>query len=275
MSADEAIYLDYRVRWRAGAARPGKHASSHAGSGGDIRAVRPFWQAPDAQRIDIRRSIMDPAGGIMVRQTDHRSSLTLMLAVDVSRSMMPARIAPLAAAAARSAGRAGDAFGLICFDGAVRGDIGVRSTRWRGAGAAGAAALAAFDMTGRSAEGLRDVASHLPARRCLVLLVSDFLLPLATVDAALGLLGRHAVTPVVLDNVPADVPRFGLCRLRDAETGQARLLLMRPAVRQRWRDAGVARRAALAQLFARHGLNAFHAGGDVDIAALSRHLAGA
>ncbi len=272
MTAEAAEFLDYRVRWRAGESRPGKHAASNAGIGGDFRAVRPFWQVPDAQRIDIRRSLMDPAGTIMVRQTDQRSSITLVLAVDVSRSMAPAGVAPLAEAAARSAARAGDAFGLICFDESVRGDIGVRGTRQRAVAAAAGAALSAFEPVGRSAEGLRDVAAHLPAKRCLVLLVSDFLMPLATIDAALGALARHAVTPVVVARVPADIPALGLCRMRDAETGRTRLLLMRPALRRRWQAAAAARRGALDKLFARHGRSPFRTECQVDIAALSRHL---
>jgi uncharacterized protein (DUF58 family) len=275
IEAEDAAFLDYRARWRAGETRPGKHAARHAGSGGDFRAFRPFWQLPDAQRIDLRRSLMDPAGTIMVRQTDQRSSITLILAIDVSRSMVPARAAPLAASAARAASRAGDAFGLLCFDEALRTDITIPPTRRRGAAADAAATLTSFKPVGRHAEGLRDVASTLPRQPCLVLLVSDFLMPPETITTGLSALARHHVTPVVLTTMPQDIPSAGLCRIRDAETGQTRLLLMRPALRRRWREAAAARRVALNALFASHGRDPFHAGSTVDIAALSRHLAAA
>jgi hypothetical protein len=119
---------------------------------------------------------------------------------------------------------------------------------------------------------MRDIAAHLPPKRCLVLLISDFLMPLTTVDAALGALARHNVTPIVMDSAPAQIPAFGLCRVLDAESGQMRLLLMRPALRRRWRQAETARHQALNALFAKHGRMPFNTGRDIDIAALSRHL---
>jgi hypothetical protein len=76
----------------------------------------------------------------------------------------------------------------------------------------------------------------------------------------------------VVANAPADIPRAGLCRVRDAETGATRFFLMRPSLRRRWREAADARRDALDKIFARHGRAPFKTGSEVDIAALSRHL---
>ena len=86
-------------------------------------------------------------------------------------------------------------------------------------------------------------------RRSLVFLVSDFHFPLALLDRLLAGLARHRLVPVVLaDSGESDpAPGFGLARVSDPETGEARTLLMRPALRHR-------RREALAGCFAAHGV---------------------
>lgn len=273
-------FLDYRLRWHAGEGRPGKHAARHSGSGGDFRAYRPFWQLPDAQRIDIRRSIVDPFGEVMVRQTQHRGSIAVVLAADVSRSMRPhsrrsslGSLAMLADAAARSALRAGDSFAVLAFDNAIREDLSLANTLSRGVARDAAERLRATEPTGRGAQAMLQLASRLPSRRCLVLLASDFLMPLDQVEAALAALARHDVAPIVLDlDGLAALPAIGLFRLQDAETGRTRLVLMRPALHRRWRLAEASRRRALDLLFRRYGRAPFHATAPIDIAALSEHL---
>jgi len=280
MTAEEPAWLDYRIRGRPGAARPGKHPARDPGQGGDFRAYRPFWQLPDAQRIDVRRSITDPAGDVLVRQTQQRSSLTLIIAADISRSMAPtparsglAATARLIEAAARSAARAGDAFGLLAFDNHIREDLSLPPTRRRMAGQQAAAALRAHCPTGRGADGMLHLPARLPAQRCLVLLVSDFLLPPAMLETALASLTRHDVVPIILTaEAEGQLPPFGLVRMADAETGRTRLLLMRPALHRRQMAHAAAHHAALAALFTRHGLRPFHTAGRLDLAALSQHL---
>jgi uncharacterized protein (DUF58 family) len=279
-AAIDVPYLDYRLRWRASESRPGKHAARQSGAGGEFQAFRPFWQLPDARRIDIRRSIVDPFGDVMVRQTEQRGSITVMLAADLSRSMRPdvarstlASIARLAQSAARSALRAGDAFGFLGFDREVRPDISLPPTRARGAVRSLIEGLQRFVPDGRGAEGITQLGAHLPPRRCLLLLASDFMIPLTLVETALVTLARHDVAPVALtlDGVPA-LPRAGLLRLRDAETGQTRLVLLRPGLQRRWQAAEQDRKRALDMMFRRHGRAVFHAGAWLDIGKLSEHL---
>ncbi len=269
-------YLDYSVRWRTGDQRPGKHAARQAGAGGNFRAYRPFWQSPDARNIDVRRSIVDPSGEVIVRQMEQRSSIVLVLAADVSRSMMGAPIASVATvaeAAARSATRAGDCFGVFAFDEAVRDDIRLSPSRARGAAASVPDRLREFGPVGKSAAGIRDLAALLPSRRCLLLLASDFLMPLDLLDAALTALSRHDVAPIILGTqAHRNLPRAGLLRLRDVETGASRLMLMRPSLHRRWREAAETRERDLQAVFERHGRSPFHTQGAIDIAQLSQHL---
>ena len=268
--------------WREGGARPGRHSTHQAGSDGAFRGYRPFWQSPDARRIDVRRSALDPSGDVMVRETGQRSSLNLVVAADVSLSLRPDPsrsaldgIVALAEAALRSTSRAGDGFGLLAFDRAVRDDISLRPTRSGVAAREAVSRLARLKQDGTDAAGIALLAERLPARRCLVLLVSDFLMPLELVERALAALARHDVVPVVLEvDTLESVPRRGLLRLADAENGRTRLLLMRPDLHRRWVAADVLRRHQLDLLFLRFGRAAFQASGALDVQALSQHLAG-
>jgi uncharacterized protein (DUF58 family) len=277
---EEAEFLDFRVRWRAGGERPGKHAARQAGAGGDFRAYRPFWQLPDAQRIDVRRSITDPFGDVLVRQMEQRSSITVVLAADVSRSMAPAAdrsslaaVSSIGQAACRSALRAGDAFMFLAFDRAVRAELSVPATRRRAAAREIAEALRNFVPDGRGAHGMLGLADYLPARRCLLLLASDFLMELDLLDRALASLAHHDIAPILLQaQDPADLPTAGLLRVSDAETGATQLLLMRPALHRRWREQAASRRADLEKLFRKHGRSPFATRLPIDIGALSRHL---
>jgi uncharacterized protein (DUF58 family) len=272
-------YLDYAVRWRAGQGLPGRHTSLASGAGGHFRAYRPFWQVPDARRIDVRRSALDPFEAAMVRQTDDRTSISLILAADLSRSMQSgggahlSAVARLAEAASRSAHRAGDAFGLAGFDRKPRSDLFLPPTRSRGASAAAIQRLRALQPEGCGAEGIAALAPLLPARRCLLLLASDFLFPLHLLERALATLARHDVAPIVFHaQHELNAPRVGLMRLRDSETGEKRLYLMRPGLARRWQRARSAWRAAIDQMFLRCCRPAFHVEGDMDMARIGEHL---
>jgi uncharacterized protein (DUF58 family) len=277
---EDAAWLDYGVRWRTGESRPGRYMARQAGTGGALRGTRPFWQVPDVRRIDVRRSILDPAGGLVVRQMENRGSITVIVAADVSRSMQARPgatklgcVLNLVQAASRTAHRAGDAFGFVGFDATVRADRFAAPSRSRGPALAVLSKLARLVPDGRSAAGIADLAAHLPEKRSLILLISDFLIPLDMLEAGLQRLGRHDVAPIVLhDAREAALPSGGLVRLRDAETGGTRLLVMRPGLRARWMRQSEAWQARLDALFLNHCRPGFHVHGALDIAALGQHL---
>ncbi len=273
-------YLDYAVRWPSGQNAPGRHAARVSGTGGNFRAFRPFRDLPDARRIDVRRSLLDPFEELVVRQTEQRSTIPVMIAADLSRSMQASSegtslqaVSQLARAAARSAHKAGDSFGFIGFDATPREDFYLPCRRGRGAAAHLLERLQGLEPSGRSADGIAALAPFLPRPRSLLILVSDFLMALPLLEAALAALAGHDVAPVVLHE-PREhaVPGSGLMRLRDSETGRTRLLLMRPTLRRRWLAARADRRAALDAMFLRHCRAAFHSEGALDVARLGEHL---
>ena len=155
-----------------------------------------------------------------------------------------------------SAGRAGDAFAFIGCDEHVRHELVLPPTRVTGAWIDLAVRLDTFTPRGRGSEGLLEALPMIGGRRSLVFLASDFHFPLALLDALLAALARHQVVPVVLadsgESEPA--PGIGIVRVSDAETGEERTLLMRPALRQRLREEAERRRRALHECLAAHGV---------------------
>lgn len=286
--------IPYRLRWRPGGARAGAHPGSGEGGDGVFLRHRPLWQNPDPRRIDLRETLRDPLGSVQVRSFARRSAIAVVAVVDLSGSMGFSRgfsggfdgqfagraarmemVAALCATLAVSAGKMGDRFGLIGCDAGVREDVFIPATHRRGLETDACARLLAAVPQGASAQGLLEAADRLPARRSLVVLISDFLLPLDLVGAVFDRLWQHDVLPVLLrdSGEDADLPAWGLVALRDLETGQRRLAVMRPSLRAAWRHAAQAHRTALDRLFRRHGRAPFILTDPFDPDALAEHLA--
>jgi hypothetical protein len=273
--------LHYRLAAAARGYFPGHHRSRHGGNGFEFRGHANLHDAPDARRIDVHASLRDPFGRWLVRLHSQRLSIPVAVVADLSASMGVAGaqhkqgvLADLVASLAWSAWRTGDSFGFVGCDATVRHDLLLPQTRARGAGAALAASLRALRLDGRSAQGLSQAHWHLPQRRALVFLVSDFHLPLADVAAVLADLAHHEVLPVVLwppEEFDFGAP-VGFADVADPESGQRRWLWWRPALRQRWQAAAEARRAALVTLFRAQRLSPLFIEGAFDADAVTRHF---
>lgn len=256
--------VPYRLRWRPRGVRPGAHPGQGDGGDGTFRALVPLVARPDPRRIDLRASLRDPFEGVHVRTFAPRRATTVAVLTDLSGSMgfdgTGAEVARLAATLAASAGATGDEFTLIGAGDSVRADAFIPASRRRGLGAQVAATLSSAEPVGKSAQGLAAAAERLPRRRCLVFLVSDYLMPQADLDLTLDALWRHDVVPVVVRDSRAegDVPAWGLMEIADVETGGRRLAFMRPGLRARWQAAARAWLAALEASFAARGYTPFH-----------------
>lgn len=271
----------YRIDGPAGGAFPGHHRS-HGGDGGhEFRSHAPLHDAPDARRLDLHATLRDPFGNWIVRRFSQRKSIPVVLVADLSASMgfVGAQrkldvLADFAQSLALSAWRTGDSFGFIGCDEESRADLELPQTRRRGAGASLAESLRALEPQGRSARGLLDAHRHLPRRRSLVFLASDFHLPLAELGAILASMAAHDVVPVVLWQ-PAEFALSatrGLAQVREPEGGQLQWLWWRPALRERWADASQARRAALIESFRSQRRAPLFIEGAFDADAVTRHF---
>ena len=253
----------YDIDWRTGGQHPGRHRSWHTGAGLDFRGHAPLLGAEDARRIDLLASFKDPFGRWLVRTYRQRSAISLYVLADLSASMRGLHrtakwdaLADLTESAAESAFRSGDAFGFIGADERPQPEFWLPATRMRGAGTAMAAKLRRFIAGGHSAAGLLPALARLPARRALVLLVSDFHFPLPQVDALVRGLSGHAVVPVILWDRAEFSPRpsWRIHHVRDSESGAARVLLSRRALRRKFASAYRERFELLRELFSRQNM---------------------
>lgn len=252
----------YRIPDRAQGIVPGAHPGTQRGPGMEFRGYAPLPSAPDPRRFDVAASLRDPLGRVMVRVYTQRGAVPVRVLADVSASMgFSGRsrkmdlLADFTESLALAAHRAGDPLTFIGCDDDVRSDLQLGPTRSKAAGALLAGGLRKLVPHGRSADGLHRAARELSPARSLVFLVSDFHFPLDRLADLLAALARHTVVPVVLwDSAEGTPPRYGIARLLDPETGQQRMLLLRPALAQRLEGAVAARARALRACCARFGV---------------------
>jgi len=270
----------YRVRWRAGGAHPGRHAGHQTGGGYEFAGHVPLAAFPDPRNIDAHATLNDPFGQLMVKTFRQRSAIPVFVIADLSASMAFAGkaqvLSELAAAAAYSAYRSGDPFGLLVCGEAIHWDLSL-PLRWHKGGlpADTADGLARVRPVARSAAALEDAVPHLGRGRALVLLASDFHLDDAFLESLFDALRPHDVVPVAMwSRAEYDaLPDWGLIHLRDPETGQRRRLFMRPALKRQVRDAFQARRDRLRELAIHHGArDPFFLEGRFDADALTRYF---
>ncbi|QGM96727.1 DUF58 domain-containing protein [Methylocystis parvus] len=243
----------YQPRGRFQSNHAGAHVSSEVGGFGVFRDQAPFLRYPDARRIDLRATLRDPFGETYVRRFEQRSAIDVYALVDLSASMAFVGAADrfavacdLCAALAFSATRIGDRFGLIAGGVDLREDLFLPATRSRAAALQAVERLECVRPIAAHAESLTDAAMRLGATRKLVLLISDFRWARRLTQSVFDSLALHDVLPVALvDSIEFDPPRWGLLELRDPETARRRLMVMRPALRDKWIAAETKRREEL------------------------------
>src|SRR3954465_14683756 len=170
----------------------------HPGAGDRIRASIPLHEHADPRRLDLRATLRDPFGGIWVHEFEQNSALKVVVLADVSASMAYVgrydkvdQLRRVAVALAQTAWRNGDAFAFHAASEAPRKDLTLPLRVNRGAAVWIERRLADFVPSGSSARGLARVVPHLPHRRSLVFVVSDFHWPERDVDELLQALAHH------------------------------------------------------------------------------------
>jgi uncharacterized protein (DUF58 family) len=253
--------LAYALRWRVAGVIPGAHAGSDNGQSGRFRQVVPFDRSPDPRRIDLRSTVRDPFGGLHVRQFEQRASARVEMLVDLSASMAFglrethfSLAVEVVAAVARAAFELQDAFGLsVCAE-----SVEFYRTPRRGDPTGLAETIASMRPHGNSSRGLLDAAERMVGRRRLVFLISDFAFPLEDLAVLLDALSAHDVVPVhIVEDIESALPSWGLAELADLESGQRRLVILRPALRARWRRRVADHKAQIARLCVLHGRRPF------------------
>lgn len=278
---DAFAAIAFAARGRVFGRRPGCHASLSPGWGGAHAGLAPLLADPDPRRIDLRATLRDPFGAVWVRRQRQRVDVDVIAVLDCSGSMgfegraSRADLAQtLVAGLAHAASRSSDRFGLILAGAEVWGTLTLPPTRRRDLVAEVLERIAAATPGGFGVDGIMAAREYLPARRCIVLLVSDFACSDDDLHGVLDSLADHDLRPLVLRDSALDTPdpRYGLMDLADLETARRRLVLMRPALAARWAAAAAARWARQAGIFAEHGLAPLVIRDRIDTDALFEHL---
>lgn len=281
MSDPSTVFVEYRVRWKSSALRPGAFRGVYAGSGDHIRASIPLHERADPRRLDLRATLRDPFRGLWVREFEQNAALKVIVLADVSASMgfvgrtdKVEELRRITIALARAAWRNGDAFGFFAAAEKPRTDLMLPPRVNRGATDWIERRLAHLEPEGRSARGLASLAGHLPQRRALVFLVSDFHWPREDLPDLLRRLSHHAIVPVVLWD-PAEVDavhRHGIAVLRDLESGERRFVWLRPGLVEKLRAHRRQRESELRHACHAAGCAPFFVRGRFDPASLTRHF---
>ena len=271
----------YRIATPARGGFPGHHRSRRGDSGFEFRGHAALLDAPDPRRLDLHASLRDPFGNWIVRVYSQRKSIPVTLVADLSASMgFEGRrrkqdvLADFTESLAWSSWRTGDSFGFIGCDTAVRDDLLLPQMRSRATGSLLAQTLRGLRLEGRSAQGLQAAHRHLSRQRSLVFLVSDFHLPLPEIERLLASFAHHELVPVVLwDPLEFELTATrGLAQVRDAESGQRRLLWWRPALRAKWAAHHLERREALLRVFRSQRLRPLFVEGAFSAEAVTKHF---
>ena len=262
-AAEEALFnaLAWALPQRLSGLRDGAHAGRSRGAGGAFAGLAPLMAAPDARRLDLRRSLSDPFGGFYIRRFERPTDLTLHLMLDCSASLSAGARADkqglaalLCGGLAQAAARGGDRAALQ----AIAGDqaaLDEPASRRPGLGPLWREAVLGLRPSGHGITGLRDRLQALPARRLLIVLISDFELTPDELRALLTAAGERPLLAIWLrdSGLEQPEPRLGLTALRDPESGRRRVMLTHRAWARREAGAAAERRAELRALFQSFG----------------------
>lgn len=280
----EALHLFDTLAWRLARALPGVRAGSHRarmrGSGDIFADTAGFLTHPDPRRLDLRRSIADPFGALMVRRFEARNDLTVHLLLDASASLATGArsdrqglAALLAAGIAQAAWRGRDRFAMSALGG--EDTLASEPARLgRSATETVQRSIAALNPAGQGVVGLSAAAGELPEDRILVVLVSDFEFAPAELRELLAALEPRPVWPLWLRDSGFEEPsgKFGLAETRDPESGRGRTVLTTRRWAERVRLADEERRDRLRSVFSEFGLRPVEIRDQIDVAELAAAL---
>jgi len=260
--------LEWRVVRRLDGRLQGGYRTPRRGTGLDLAGLRPYVEGDDARHIDwnVTARLDEP----QVREFNEDRELTTWLVLDRSASMVvggPGRgkqdvLVELALILARVLGRNGNRVGAVLYDGALP-DAG--TTRIVPPGTGRGHALRIGRELDRAADSRAATTTDLAtmvgtvaslARRCLVVVISDFIGTGEWQRPLIRLAHRNDVVALrVVDSADEALPEVGLIVVEDAETGEQLLVdSADPWFRSRFRDGVDEREAGLRSGMRRAGV---------------------
>jgi uncharacterized protein (DUF58 family) len=222
------LRLEWRVIRRLDGRIQGAYRTGYRGIGMDLAGVRPYADGDDARHIDW--NVTARLDELHIREFTEDRELTSWLVLDRSASMAvgsPGRdkhdvAGELALVLARLLGRGGNRVGAVLYD---TGSVQVirPGTGRRHALRIGAELSRGGDPRRGATTDLAamlDAVAAVARRRCLVVVISDFIGAPGWERPLLRLAHRHEVVVLrVVDAADDALPSVGLILVEDAETG--------------------------------------------------------
>lgn len=276
----EALVWRLRAAARGGG---GGHRGRRRGAGVAFADVVDLMRHPDPRRIDVRRSITDPGGGLKTRRFETPASIAVHVLADWSASLAAAaaterrRVAEtLAAGLAVAAVRAGDRFGLVAACGDDPSPLTLPPARRAGLASWTLTALSGLRPAGAGLATLIAHAAAIPRDGTLTFIISDLEVAPDELDALLAALdGKPAHILWLLDSgFESASGRPALTDVMDLETGRIETVLMRPWFAAAYGRARQRRHEALDAVLADHGRAAIRLADSIDVAALAAAISG-
>ena len=248
----------YRVPWRATSAHPGHHHSTATGGGQEFHGHASLINRPDPRNLDVHATLHDPFGEYKVRVFRQNSIIPVYVIVDLSASMgfggKRKMLVQCVAAIAYSCFRTGDPFGFFPMTDKIEWQLHWPLRHYKSLAFSLPKQLHNFLPHGAFPPAWEDVAANLGRKKALVFLLSDFHFPSEKLTEGLERLQPHDVVPVILwEKREWQLPKRGIIRFRDPETGSERLLWLRPKLQQQIVQHFQTRRRQLTQLCRNYG----------------------
>lgn len=268
----------YQIPWRSQSAHPGRHASSHYGGEYEFHGHAPLISRPEPHNLDIHASLLDPFQQYMVRTFRQRGLITVCLIADLSASMgfqnKMQTLAQFTNLVAFSSYRSGDHFSFLGCGQELLPDFHLPARWYKGGVPEFAESISRYHPTSVNCNALQNISDHCPRQRSLIFFVSDFHFSLEYTEMVFSSLLKHDVIPVILwrPEEYQTLPRWGLIRLQDPETGKNRQLFMRPALKNKITDHFKQRLNSLRELCLRYGRQPFVLDADFKPDQLTRYF---
>ena len=271
MVADYVKPFHYTIPWKSSSVHYGDHKGTQRGLGDDYRGNVSLIDYPDAKRMDVRASMRDPYENIQVKTFKQDNTTPIYAVCDASSSMQfkgkKSKLAiatEIASSVAYSAYEMSDIFSFVAYHDHVIEELTLPLSHQVFNSLEVISELQQYSTKLTGSEGITDLPFYLGTKRSLVFWISDFHMPIATIEKTLNAMSAHQVVPVVLwdEQEYQKLPKFGFGNLIDPETSLSSRFFFRQSLREQFIEAFEKRREALNALFLKFDYPALFVNGE-------------
>jgi len=243
MVADYVKPFHYTIPWKSSSVHYGDHKGTQRGLGDDYRGNVPLVDYPDARRMDVRQSMRDPYENIQVKTFKQDNTTPIYAVCDTSSSMQfkgdKSKLAiatEIASSIAYSAYEMSDVFSFIAYNDQVIEELTLPLSHQVFNNLEIISELEAHSTKRTGSAGITDLPFYLSTKRSLVFWISDFHMPLETIEKTLNAMSAHQIVPVVMwdEQEYLKLPKFGFGNLIDPETGLSTRYFFRKSLREQF-----------------------------------------